>query len=59
MHNDDAYFPRPNRNLLVRISESAGGCKTELIRKAVEKAGKEIAEKLIDAISWDLGFAPI
>jgi len=25
----------------------------------VEEACKEIAEKLIDAITWDLGFAPI
>jgi len=44
MHNHDAYFPRPNRNLLGWISESAGRHKTELIREAVEKVGKEIAE---------------
>ncbi len=59
MHKDDAYFPRRNRDLLVWIYESAGRCKTGLIREAVEEVGKEKAEKVIDAITRDLGFAPI
>jgi hypothetical protein len=59
MHKDDAYFPRCNRDLLVWIYESAGRRKTGLIREAVEEVGKEKAEKVIDAITRDLGFAPI
>ncbi len=38
-------------------SSEGGGIQTE--DEAVEEACKEIAEKLIDAITWDLGFAPI
>ena len=38
-------------------SSEVGGIQTE--DEAVEKACKEIAEKLIDAIAWDLGFSPI
>ncbi len=38
-------------------SSEVGGIQTE--DEAVEEACKEIAEKLIEAISWDLGFAPI
>jgi len=38
-------------------SSEAGGTQTE--DEAVEEACQEIAEKLIDAITWDLGFSPI
>jgi hypothetical protein len=38
-------------------SSEVGGIQTE--DEAVEEACKEIAEKLIDAITWDLGFSPI
>ncbi len=38
-------------------SSEVGGIQTE--DEAVEEACKEIAEKLIDAIAWDLGFATI
>lgn len=38
-------------------SSEVGGIQTE--DEAVEEACKEIAEKLIEAITWDLGFAPI
>ena len=32
-----AYFPRHEWDLLQRISENTGRCKTELLRKAVEE----------------------
>jgi len=32
-----AYFPQHEWNLLQRISENTGRCKTELLRKAVEE----------------------
>ncbi|GAH24828.1 unnamed protein product [marine sediment metagenome] len=38
-------------------SSEVGGIQTE--GEAVEEACQEIAEKLIDAVTWDLGFATI
>jgi len=38
-------------------SSEVGGIQTE--DEAVEEACQEIAEKLIDAVTWDLGFATI
>ncbi|MFQ6067250.1 MAG: LptE family protein, partial [bacterium] len=38
-------------------SSEVGGIQTE--DEAVETACKEIAEKMVDAITWDLGFPPI
>lgn len=32
-----AYFPKHDWNLLERISKNTGRCKTELLRKAVDK----------------------
>jgi len=48
---------RKIEEVLAYSSSEAGGIQTE--DEAVEEACKEIAEKLIDAITWDLGFAPI
>jgi hypothetical protein len=48
---------RKIEEILAYSSSEAGGIQTE--DEAVEEACKEIAEKLIDAITWDLGFAPI
>jgi len=38
-------------------SSEVGGIQTE--DEAAEEACQEIAEKLIDAVTWDLGFATI
>ncbi len=48
---------RKIEEVLAYSSSEAGGIQTE--DEAVEEACKEIAEKLIDAITLDLGFAPI
>jgi hypothetical protein len=48
---------RKIEEVLAYSSSEAGGIQTE--DEAVEEACKEIAEKMIDAITWDLGFSPI
>jgi len=48
---------RKIEEVLAYSSSEVGEIQTE--DEAVEEACKEIAEKLIEAITWDLGFAPI